>query len=299
MSPQTRAWRAIRIDLAPDLEDAASAVLADLGSTGWESKEEGGRISLLAYWPETAPADLREQLRARLGALAASLGAPVPAVADPVAVPGEDWEAAWRAHFRVERPIPGLAIHPSWIPYAPAPGEIAITIDPKMAFGVGSHATTQLCLALMEGGCAGKRVLDVGAGTGILAIAAARWGAAEVVAVETDPAAVANARESIALNRAADRVTLLEGDVDRAGGCFDLIVANLLSSELRRALPAIAARLAPDARLVLSGLLLEEEPAIRDLLAAHGLRADACLRREEWCALAARPDAHTSSDSPS
>jgi ribosomal protein L11 methyltransferase len=299
MKPGTGGWRAIRIDLVPDLEDPVAGALADLGSAGWEARREGERVSLLAYWPATAPDDLRERLRARLGALAAALGAPAPAVADPILVPEEDWEAAWRAHFRVEHPIPGLAIHPSWIPYSPAPGEIAITIDPKMAFGVGSHATTQLCLALMEGRCAGKRVLDVGTGTGILAIAAARWGAKNVIAVETDPAAVANARESIARNGVAVNVTLLDGDVDRAPGRFDLIVANLLSSELRRALPAIAARLAPDGHLVVSGLLLEEEGAIRELLAAHGLSSDASLRRGEWCALAARSASHTSSDSPS
>ena len=235
------------------------------------SRTEEGVIRILAYW-KTPPPGLADELRARLAGTASRLHATTPRIAQPETVPEEDWEASWRRHFTTERPLPGLVIRPSWIACDPAPGEEVIVIDPKMAFGVGSHPTTALSLRFLRGLCAGARVLDVGTGTGILAIAAARWGAREVVAVDTDPAAVENALESVRRNREARRVRILRGSAAEAAGTFDVAVANLLSSELARVMPSLPRGWRRAATLIVSGFLREEEGAIRALIEERGFR---------------------------
>ena len=293
------AWCVIHLRFEAALEDAFSAILEDLGSAGWESQPEPPRdVRVLAYWREPAPTGLIEQLRTRLEILAARMGAPAPAPPAAAAVPEEDWEASWRRHFGIERPVPGLVVHPSWISYEVRPEETAIVIDPKMAFGVGSHATTQLCLRLIQGVCEGKRVLDVGAGTGILSIAAARWGACEVVAVEHDFVAVANALENVAANAAGERVRIIEGTVEDAPGVFDLAVANLLSSELIPVVGALTERLSLGGLLVVSGILTSEREAVASLLRSEGFVIETSEISGQWAALVARR-AQTSITNPS
>jgi ribosomal protein L11 methyltransferase len=141
-------------------------------------------------------------------------------------------------------------------------------------------------------------VLDVGTGTGILAIAAALWGAREVVAVDTDPAAIANAAENVRRNGVADRVRIARGSAEDAGGIFEVAAANLLSSELAQVLPSLPARLAPDGVLIVSGFLREEQGAIRALLDRHGFGPQTWEWSEEWGGLLARR-AQTMSASPS
>ncbi|MDP3939419.1 MAG: hypothetical protein Q8R92_14965, partial [Deltaproteobacteria bacterium] len=120
-------WQVVEFVLAPALEDPAAALLRDLGSVGWETREAGeGRVRLLAYWPAPAPAGLRSAVMERLAELALRQGEPAPDVSSAQEVPEEDWEAGWRRHFRLERPLPDLVVHPSWISYAALPGETVI-----------------------------------------------------------------------------------------------------------------------------------------------------------------------------
>ncbi len=282
-------WCVIDLRVGPVLEDVAAGILQDLGCAGWESRAWEDGVRILAYWHTPRPG-LAEDLRAALSKAASRLGDPPPEIARPAAVPEEDWEAGWRRHFTLSRPLPGLVVHPSWIAHDPAPGEEVIVIDPKMAFGVGSHETTQLCLRFLRDASAGARVLDVGAGTGILAIAAARWGAREVVAVDTDPAAVENAIENVRRNGVAGRVRVVRGSARDAPGAFDVAVANLLSSELALVMPSLPVRLAPGGVLIVSGFLREEEGAIRALLEGHGFRTEAWEWSAEWGGLRARRD---------
>lgn len=299
MSP----WRKIELTLPASLEDPAGALLVDLGCVGWESREAGpGRVRLLAYWRAPAPPGLRDAVARALEAVAATEAAApgsrggAPALSEAEEVADEDWEAGWRRHFRLERPLPGLVVRPSWITHDAAPGETVLVIDPKMAFGVGSHPTTRLCLRLLrEAGAAGD-VLDVGTGTGILAIAAARWGARRVVALEMDASSARNAAENVSLNGVSGRVEVvagrLGGDVPSggapAGDAFDLVLANLLREELREALPAMIARLRPAGALILAGFLAGETEAIARDLAARRLGVERRAREEEWGALRAR-----------
>lgn len=282
-------WRKFEVVLPSALEDPASAVLSELGCAGWEAREEAaGAVRLLAYWAEPLPRGLAAAIRGRLGTLADNVAADRPHIVADAPVPEEDWEANWRRHFRAERPIPNLVIHPSWIPCTPGPGERAIVIDPKMAFGVGSHPTTRLCLRLMQAPGSRGRVLDLGAGTGILAIAAALWGAQRVIAADVDGDAVRNAAENVAHNGAGRTIRVVHGGVDALRGPFDQIVANLLSAEFRSALPDIARVLRPGGALILSGFLVTDENTVRAALAGHGLKVETGLQEAEWGALVAR-----------
>jgi ribosomal protein L11 methyltransferase len=148
----------------------------------------------------------------------------------------EDWANAWKKHFRLQRVGP-FVICPRWRRYRPRPAELVIRLDPGMAFGTGQHPTTRMCLvALAERLTPGQRILDLGTGSGILAIAAVLLGAREVVALDTDPLAVRIAKENVATNGVTEPVTVLEGSVGKAWPqaglprCFDCVVANISSA---------------------------------------------------------------------
>lgn len=201
----------------------------------------------------------------------------------------EDWELEWRRGLRPRRLTERLVVKPSWAEWPLAPGEVVLEIDPKMAFGTGEHATTRGCLRLLDRAIRrGDRVLDVGAGSAILSIAAARLGAREVIAIEHDPDANLNARENIERNGVADRVVLVEAlaDAELLGelGAFDLVVANILSGIIKPLLPAFAAAISNSAtgRLIVSGILQSEHAAVVAAAAAAGLRAEEVDAEDEW-----------------
>jgi len=162
-----------------------------------------------------------------------------------------------------------------------------IEIDPQMAFGTGEHATTRGCLRLLDGIVPpGGSVLDIGSGSAILSIAAARMGAGRVVAIESDPDANLNARENLEANGVTDRVEIVEATAD-AGlverfGAFDVILANILSGVIKPLLPAMTGALRSGGRLILSGILQSESDDVVAAAAATGLRLVAEDREDEW-----------------
>jgi ribosomal protein L11 methyltransferase len=180
----------------------------------------------------------------------------------------EDWSKEWRRGLRPRR-LGRVVVTPSWSEPDVESGDIVLTIDPEMAFGTGEHATTRGCLRLL-GECirAGDRVLDVGTGSAILAIAAARLGAGSVLAVESDPDAIENAQDNVVRNGTLENVRIDcalvdEGYLARAGsGAFDLILANVLSGVLMPLLPAFHDALTADGHLILSGILETEADAM-------------------------------------
>ncbi|MEX0892638.1 MAG: 50S ribosomal protein L11 methyltransferase [Gemmatimonadota bacterium] len=183
--------------------------------------------------------------------------------------PEEDWGRSWCRGLGARR-VGSVVVAPTWVEAPLEPGEVLVRIDPKMAFGTGEHPTTRGTLRLLQQAApAGAAVLDVGAGSAVLAIAAARLGAAAALAVEADGDAIDNALENVALNGVADRVEVAHARVDaawlaerRAPG-WDLILANVLSSVLVPLLAAFRAALAPGGRLVLSGILATEAAAVQ------------------------------------
>jgi ribosomal protein L11 methyltransferase len=211
----------------------------------------------------------------------------------------EDWAHAWKAHFPVLRVGRRLVIRPTWRRHRRSPNDVVLALDPGMAFGTGLHPTTRLCLAGIEawagagrfrsGGApkGGTRVLDVGCGSGILAIAAARFGAETVLGVDTDPiaieATVANARR----NRLGRRIRARQGSLPTGEASFDLVLANLIASLLVSLADALAAELRSGGRLLASGIFTDREPEVRSAFAAAGLDVVGRSDDGDWVALEA------------
>jgi ribosomal protein L11 methyltransferase len=164
--------------------------------------------------------------------------------------------------------------------------ELPIVIEPAMAFGTGEHETTRGVLLLMQDVIrAGDRVADLGTGSAVLAIAAAKLGAARVAAIELDPDAIGNAEENVAVNGMGDRVTVIEGDAALLLPLVSpvrVILANIISSVLLELAPAMRDALAPDGRVILSGILASERAAMLDALAAAGWGLESDYTEGDW-----------------
>ena len=206
----------------------------------------------------------------------------------------EDWESLWRRGLGPRRITPRLIVVPSWEQVEPEPGEIILTLDPGMAFGTAEHATTRGCLRLLDSRVTGgSRIADVGAGSGILSIAAARLGAGEVLALEMDGWACETAIENVSRNGVEDRVKVLEAQV--AGGIplscapFDGVVANLQSHLLFPLFSAFLMSLRPTGWLVVSGILVGERDEILSAASAEGFTFVEDDEEDGWWTGAFRP----------
>jgi ribosomal protein L11 methyltransferase len=261
-------------------EDVATAYLWECGTSGIEVRNAGrGQVTLRAYFPSAR--GLTGRLRARLRPLA---GAALPAVP----IPRVDWVARFKEGFQ-PRPAAGFAIVPSWLARR-EDRDRQLVVEPGRAFGTGTHATTRLCLqalAVLARERPLGRVADLGAGTGILSIAALRLGARSAAAVENDPEAVASARRHARLNRV--RLGLVLGDLARPlqRGRFDTVLGNLIASLLHNRAAEIVALGARSARFVLSGILGDHVALLRRTYRGAG-RIEV-LREGEWAALVVRP----------
>ena len=203
-------------------------------------------------------------------------------------LPDQDWGEKWKEGL-TPLAIGRVFVRPSWIAAETPPGMVEVTLDPGMAFGTGTHPTTSLCLAAMSERLAarpGARVLDVGTGSGLLAIAARKLGAPRVVGNDNDPIAVRVALENAALNGV--QVDFDLRDVGEQPGPFDLVLANILANTLCELAPAIAAQLAPGGVVLLSGILTPQEAEVRAAYVAAGLRPlpGGDRRDGEWSLLA-------------
>lgn len=207
----------------------------------------------------------------------------------------QDWAESWKRGLAPRRLTERVVVTTTWHPLDRCPGDIVLVIDPGMAFGTAEHGTTRGCLRLLDRTVgAGERVLDVGTGSGILAIAAALLGAEEVLALEGDPLALEALAENVALNGVAERVRWEARWADReiliGLGPRDGIVANLESGVLRPLLPGFAAALRPGGWLILSGILAEEWPRLRADAEAAGFLFRELDEDGEWrSALLGRP----------
>jgi len=201
----------------------------------------------------------------------------------------EDRDSRHPEQFRPFLAAPGLLVTPAWQPRDPAPGQQVLAIDPGLAFGSGYHASTRLALGLLRERTAAtvpRRLLDVGTGTGILALAGAIWGAAEVLALDVKPEALAAARANAARNGLAARVRVAGELPPLEAGTFDLIVANITADVLQRLAGDFVSRLAAGGALVLSGMLADlQSDEVGAVYEALGCRRAASRVEGEWEAL--------------
>ena len=201
----------------------------------------------------------------------------------------EDWATPWQQFFTPFAIIPGLVIKPSWEEYTPVADEQVIEMDPGMAFGTGQHASTKLALNLIRS-CFDahpvQTVLDVGTGTGILAMGATLFGAEQIVAIDNDPEAVRVAQENIAHNQLAEKITVSGNDLVQVNGQFDLICANIIHDVLVDMAPNIVQLLADKGSVVLAGILQgEQEENIIRIYEDLGLALKKALYEDEWVSL--------------
>ena len=264
----------------PDELEVLAAELFELGALGVELQEEG--MQLMPGTPDLPQGRSRaiahfEQHGAALDA-AGALG-----LEPPVEIAAQDWSVAWRAHHQAIQVGPR-----SWVVYPweeKRPG-VCVTIDPGMAFGTGSHATTSLCLEACDQLLAarpGASLLDVGTGSGVIALLAVKLGAGRVVGTETDPIALQAARAGGALNGLAPgRIEWLLLDPEAVPGEFGIVIANILLNTLEELAAQISAKVAPGGRLVLSGLLAAQGDAAERAYVAQGLRRSSRKERQGW-----------------
>lgn len=286
-------WLEVSLEVDAETAEAVAEVLSRFAHKGVaiEAGPNGlaaGPVTVRAYLPaDDRLADTRRRLEEALWHLSQIRSLPEPAYRW---VAERDWAEAWKQHLRVLHIGRRIVVRPSWLPYEPDAEEVVILLDPGMAFGTGLHPTTQMCLiALEELVRPDARLLDLGTGSGILAIAAAKLGAGSVLALDTDPVAVDVAVENVRRNGVADRVRVLRGSLSQVDGRFDVVVVNILARVIVELLEAgLADRLEADGHLVLAGLIAEQEPEVADALCRSGLEQVDRRQMEDWVALVAR-----------
>ena len=207
-----------------------------------------------------------------------------------VGVNEEDWANSWKQYYKPVKIGEKIVICPAWEKYTPAEGELVIRMDPGMAFGTGTHETTRLVIRLLEKYTkAGQRMLDVGTGTGILAICASRLGADLCRAYDIDPTAVRVARENIKdsglTNVTCDQSDLLK-QVSLEGGRYDLVCANIVADIIIRMTPDVGTYMKDDAVLLASGIIAERCDDVVACFEANGFKVVEKLTDNDWCGLA-------------
>ena len=284
-------WTKVLIRCAPGSADEVAAFLTELTGSGAETAEEGGGVIIAGYLPR-GPAEigLRRKLADFLADERRWQGSS-PRLEGEEKTAEKDWQESWKSRFEVTRLTERLTVRPSWLTCAPRPEERVIAMDPAMAFGTGLHESTRLVLRFLEelyaaGGAGPRRVLDVGTGTGILAMAAALLGAERVVAIDNDPRAVEAAEKNVAANGLTDLVAVGGQDLSAVDERFDLITANIVHDVLVSIASALGERLVRTGSIVCAGILAgEQSESLAGVFAGHGLRVVGEKRENEWAAL--------------
>ena len=291
-------WWRLELASLPELEESLLWKLADLGIPRvavQHRPEAPSQRQLIAWlpaidWPEPE----RQQLALALAPLAEPFGLALPPLqwsqqAD------EDWSLSWKQHWQADPVGKGLLILPAWLPCPPEHAERRlIAMDPGSAFGTGSHPTTRLCLEALEllaaitpEGLAGMRVADLGCGSGVLVLAALRLGAASVAAVDTDSLAVRATTDNAALNGLTPQVRVQLGSVEALaelleGQPADLLLCNILAPVIQALCPAFNTVLAANGVGLLSGLLVDQAPALQLALRDEGWQAELTAEQSQW-----------------
>lgn len=305
-------WKSFTVETRQEAVDAISRFFLDRGSLGmaYDERRFGPNgdpadplpppdevTKLTAYFPWDADLhDLKKAFQEFLPVLAVSFGADAGSFVSAAEISDFGWAEKWKEFFVPRKVGRRLVVSPSWEPYEAAEGEVVLTIDPGQAFGTGTHETTRLCMQFIEdvfdAGSPPQRVLDIGAGTGILGIAAARLGAAFTMAIDTDPKAVEVAVENARINGVSERFAATFRPLSAAEGTYDLVVANIIAEILVDLKEEIVARCAAGGTLILSGILEEKSGWVEEEFRSGGARLVERKIDGQWAALLMRRETH-------
>lgn len=297
-------WIEITLIVDGEAAEAVAEVMQRYGHQGvsveqngimpdsWDEDEvpPAESLTVRAYLPADDRAeDAKQQLEDALGHMRMMYPMPTPTY---TMLDEENWAEAWKAHYKPVRIGQNVLIRPRWIEVEPKPDDIVISLDPGMAFGTGTHPTTQLCLEALEAQLEhGYRVLDLGCGSGILSIAAAKLGASEVVGFDVDPIAVKATLENAEDNDVAGKISAYEGSLENvltSARRFDLIVVNILAKII---LPMCEAGLGqtvrPGGKAIFSGLIHEQVDEVETALRKTGLIPQNRRIQGDWVAIEA------------
>ena len=317
-------WLEITVNCSPEHAEAVADVLAryapggvaiqqnalDLKGDEWRPDGPLEPVAAVRVYLPIEPGleDKRQQVEEALWHLRQIAPIPEPLFST---VAEKEWANAWKEHFHVTRIGRHFVIKPSWREYAPQPDDVVIELDPGMAFGTGLHPTTQMCLVALEKHLKpGDRVLDLGAGSGILAIGAVKLGAATCLAADIDPVAVESARANVAANRAGDKIQVEQGSLaelsiinyqfsNRVSDShleiehwkleFDFVLVNILAKIIVELCgQGLSEMVKPGGRAVLAGLIDTQEAGVREALERSGLDVIERMQEKDWVGLVCR-----------
>jgi ribosomal protein L11 methyltransferase len=283
------AWLQLSIRAAPAAHDVIANFLMERGSPGVVLKSR----AVQAYFPAPNTGELVEEVRLFLRRLEAMDADVHEKDLRWRIIKDRNWNTAWRRFFRPQRVGRHFLVCPPWeVPAVPA-GRHLITIEPGLAFGTGTHASTRGCMELLEHSAASLRAhrfdaLDVGTGSGILSIALVKLGAAKVWAIDNDPVALKVARVNIAANGVAKSVRVSSAALGRIRGVFSIVVANLTAPTIVALADKLAVKVAPGGFLILAGILTGQARAVVEAFADGRFKVLRRKREKEWMALLLR-----------
>lgn len=306
-------WAEVSCEVPATMVDSLSEFLVELSGGGVsienlsvdtfsiETVEDSPTKNVKAYFPSDP------ELAGKVAQIAAYLDKVAPSFPDFVFrepqvsyLREEDWANNWKEHFKPSRIGRRLMIKPTWEEYPALDEEIIIELDPGMAFGTGTHPTTRLCLESMEriffrdppfdsgGQSMPADVLDVGTGSGVLAIAAAKLGAGRVTGIDIDPGAVEVANRNLAQNHVSQSALVTSEPLEKVAGSYDIVLANILAEELVRLAAELVGKLRGGGLLILSGILTEKEELVVAGFSPYPLTLMEITREAEWSCLTYR-----------
>jgi len=283
-----KSWTRIDVTCRAETADILATEFAELFGVSVEYIPEGIRI----YMDSARFANERERFRETVESVRTLAGEVAIGLALSE-IPDEDWSQTWKAHFKPLRVGRRFLVTPTWEEAHPDPECLVIRIDPGRAFGTGHHETTRLCLEWLES-CpteldrdrARLSLLDVGTGSGILAIGATLLGFRKVAGIDNDPEAIEVAQENTILNGLSERIHLQCATPDEVNGRFDVIIANIHSNPLIMMSETVASKVGEGGRLALSGILAEQAEGVRAEYEKRSLRLTGTKSAGEWVLLA-------------
>lgn len=278
------------------IQDPTDMLTRDRGPLTWDFIDinifpEGvDNAVLTAYFPETEGiGGTVSEIRRKIQELSDFGIRNEPFRVDYKLVREEDWANSWKQYYKTMKVGERIVIKPLWEEYEAGPKELVVEMDPGMAFGTGTHETTRLCVELLQELLkGGEAVIDVGTGSGILAISAARLGAEKVLAIDLDPVAVDSARINVEYNN-LNQITVKEGNLlDEAEQGADVIIANIIADVIIEMIPDIKRLMKPGGIFIGSGIISFREEAVRDALLEYGFTIITIRNDNDWRAIAAK-----------